>query len=658
MFFRSIKFQVTLALIIQAIVLISVVFSTLYLLKLRQHDYLILNLTGQLRVISLSLIKQSENYVTYAPRDYEAYNRDLVLFNTDLMKQINDFDRIITALKERSISADLINYFYHSLSNEQDLNNNESKIDEAIQCQWDTQSQNQLFKTVNDWEVFKQGLNNAFGTNLKEPRLEDAAKYIVNNKKSIIESTSHLSSSFRRMMEGKLHQIDILNKSAILIIIFISITILIILYFRIFRPIDNTVNGFKRIANGELDYQIKVDTHNEIGDMTVAFNTLTKRINSLFKLTDGVNQANDLDDTLKFLLNEFEFFLPVDWLCLAQNDSGILKYQLTRIHSNFDSSVKEQEQFEIPGSFYEFVIKKNGPVSILQNSDENIFNDHDPLIEKLTNNKIESILMIPLSYNDSSATKSNATLILATKTVNAYTKEHHEFLRNTAPQISHAVSKTIGMESLIISVVKGLAKLAESRDPETGDHLYRMSHYSAIIAEQLRNTGPYTGEINTAFVRAILRFAPMHDIGKVGIGDYILLKPGALTDEERTTMQQHPTIGAEVLRRCEKQVHSLGKDIFRIGIEIAESHHEKFDGSGYPHNLVGLIIPLSARIVAVADVFDALTSKRPYKDAWPIEKAMRVMKEDAGTHFDAEIITAMENVMPKILEIYEKHKHV
>ncbi len=658
MLFRSIKFQVTAALVLQAIILISVVFSTLYLLKLRQHDYLILNLTGQLRVISLSLIKQSENYVTHAPRNYDAYNRDLVLFNADLKKQISDFNKIINALKNRSISTELISHFYHSVLDANNPDDDDLKISEAIQCKWDVQSQNQLHTTVNDWGTFKQGLYTELGSNLNEPRLESAAKYIVKNKQSIIDSTAKLSTSFRKMMERKLHQINTLNKAAIIIIIFISITILTILYFKIFKPIDTTVMGFKRIANGELDYQIKVATRNEIGDMTTAFNRLTTRINSLFKLTDGVNQANDIDDTLKFLLNEFEYFLPIDWLCFAQHDSEMKHFQLSRIHSKFTTNIIEQEQFSISDTFYAFALKQNEPVSYHNNSKTDRFNDNDLLIEKLRSNKLESILIIPLSYNGTSSSESHAALILASKSQSAYTKEHHDFLKNTAPQISHAVSKTIGMESLIISVVEGLAKLAESRDPETGDHLYRMSHYSAIIAEQLRNQGSYMNEINTAYVRDILRFAPMHDIGKVGIGDYILLKPGALTDEERTTMQQHPTIGAEVLRRCEKQVHSLGKDIFKLGIEIAESHHEKVDGSGYPNKLTGAAIPLSARIVAVADVFDALTSKRPYKEAWPIDKALRVMNEDAGSHFDTDILAAMEQAMPAILEIYEKHKHV
>jgi HD-GYP domain-containing protein (c-di-GMP phosphodiesterase class II) len=150
----------------------------------------------------------------------------------------------------------------------------------------------------------------------------------------------------------------------------------------------------------------------------------------------------------------------------------------------------------------------------------------------------------------------------------------------------------------------------------------------------------------------------MHDIGKVGIEDSILLKPGRLDDEERRQMERHPTIGGEVLRRCEMQVNAVGYSVFRTGIEIAECHHEKFDGTGYPGGLQGEAIPLSARIVAAADVFDALTSRRPYKEAWPVEKAIAFFAEQSGHHFDPVVVAAMQRALPRILEVYEQLKHV
>jgi response regulator RpfG family c-di-GMP phosphodiesterase len=211
---------------------------------------------------------------------------------------------------------------------------------------------------------------------------------------------------------------------------------------------------------------------------------------------------------------------------------------------------------------------------------------------------------------------------------------------------------------LVVAAVQGLAKLAESRDPETGNHLIRMSLYSAFIAEELGTRPAHRDLIDPGYVRSLHRFAPMHDIGKVGIADRVLLKPGRLDDGERLEMNKHPLIGAEVLRLCEQRMNELGRSVFQVGIEIAESHHEKWDGSGYPHGLTGAAIPLSARIVAVADVFDALTSKRPYKDAFSVEKALDIIHQDAGSHFDPEVVDALDLVMPRVLDVYDRLKHI
>ena len=123
-------------------------------------------------------------------------------------------------------------------------------------------------------------------------------------------------------------------------------------------------------------------------------------------------------------------------------------------------------------------------------------------------------------------------------------------------------------------------------------------------------------------------------------------------------MCKHPLIGAEVLRRCETQMLARGRSVFNLGIEIALAHHERWDGAGYPHGLSGEDIPLSARIVAVADVFDALTSKRPYKAAWPVERALETIDADAGKHFDPAAVRALHRALPEVLAFYERHKHV
>ncbi len=186
--------------------------------------------------------------------------------------------------------------------------------------------------------------------------------------------------------------------------------------------------------------------------------------------------------------------------------------------------------------------------------------------------------------------------------------------------------------------VMALAQLAESRDPETGEHLDRMRAYSQILAEYLYENGPYTHLINERFLEDFYRSTPLHDIGKVGIPDEILLKPGKLTPAEFEIMKTHTLLGAQALQATVKKSNYGG--FLNMAIEIARSHHEKFNGTGYPDRLCNLRIPLSARIVAVADVFDALTSKRVYKDAMDPAKARKIIEEEEGEHFDPVVVAA------------------
>jgi putative two-component system response regulator len=183
-----------------------------------------------------------------------------------------------------------------------------------------------------------------------------------------------------------------------------------------------------------------------------------------------------------------------------------------------------------------------------------------------------------------------------------------------------------------------LAKLAESRDPETGEHLERVQGYSRLLAQQLWRSGTYPDEIDAGFVNLIYETSPLHDIGKVAIPDCVLLKPGRLSDDEFTVMKMHTTMGAQTLEAAARK-HPKAKYL-KVAREIAESHHEKWDGTGYPRGLKGADIPLSGRIVALADVYDALSSKRVYKSAFTHDVARSIILGDKGTHFDPDIVDA------------------
>ena len=200
-------------------------------------------------------------------------------------------------------------------------------------------------------------------------------------------------------------------------------------------------------------------------------------------------------------------------------------------------------------------------------------------------------------------------------------------------QVLHATHEVRARER---ETLLKLAKAGEYRDEDTGNHIIRMAKYSRLIAEELQLSEHECEEIESA--------APMHDIGKIGISDLILLKPGSHTPEERVIMQRHPVIGYEILSNSPSRY-------LQMGATIALGHHEKFDGTGYPHNLSGNKIPLPARIVAVADVFDALTSIRPYKKAWTFQSALEYVQNNSGKHFDPDCVRAFQKRVDAVAQV-------
>ena len=187
-----------------------------------------------------------------------------------------------------------------------------------------------------------------------------------------------------------------------------------------------------------------------------------------------------------------------------------------------------------------------------------------------------------------------------------------------------------------LQIVQRLGRAAEYKDNETGLHVIRMSHFSQLLA--------LAAGCSPAWAEDLLNAAPMHDVGKIGIPDAVLRKPGPLDADEWATMRRHPEIGAEIIGE-----HPSG--VLQLAREIALAHHEKWDGSGYPRGLAGEAIPLSARIVAIADVFDALTTRRPYKEPWPVQEAMNHIAAQAGKHFDPALVALFAPLLPQLLEI-------
>mgnify|MGYP003385900164 CR=1 FL=1 len=216
----------------------------------------------------------------------------------------------------------------------------------------------------------------------------------------------------------------------------------------------------------------------------------------------------------------------------------------------------------------------------------------------------------------------NGARAIAESAAIALVSQHHQEQRNQAQE----------------AIILALATLAEYRDPETGGHLKRLQHYCRFLAEHLQDQPDYGAEITESFITDLVRSSPLHDIGKVGIPDNILCKPGKLTFDEFEIMKNHAAMGGDTLKQIVMDGHN--HSFLRMGMQIAYCHHEKWDGSGYPNGIEGLRIPLSARILALADVYDALTSQRVYKPAFSHEKASGIIGEGVGSHFDPVVVEA------------------
>ena len=196
-----------------------------------------------------------------------------------------------------------------------------------------------------------------------------------------------------------------------------------------------------------------------------------------------------------------------------------------------------------------------------------------------------------------------------------------------------------------------LADMVENRDDDTGNHIKRTASYVRLIMEGLKKKGYYLDQLTDTFISDVIQSAPLHDLGKIGISDTILNKPGKLTPEEFEIMKQHTVIGCDILDRAISEIH--GESYLREARNLAHYHHEKWAGGGYPEGLSGEDIPLSARIMSIADVFDAVSQKRVYKEAFSFEKSVEIIYRDSGKSFDPKCVEAFMDMLDEIKEVLE-----
>lgn len=250
----------------------------------------------------------------------------------------------------------------------------------------------------------------------------------------------------------------------------------------------------------------------------------------------------------------------------------------------------------------------------------------------------------------------NPQILLARVHTHLQLKESSDFLRDKNAFLEKEIRKRTHETAMVQkATILSLAALAETRDTDTGGHLWRTQRYIQLLANELRNHPDFEAQLSDQYIQMIFDTAPLHDIGKVGIPDQILLKPGRLTPEEFEIVKKHPQIGNSTILRAEK---ALGTEVefLKTAREIILSHHEKWDGSGYPEQLAGDEIPLSARLMALADVYDSLISNRVYRKAMSMQEVVDIIVEGRGSHFDPRIVDAFLDIRPEFESIVSQCK--
>ena len=263
-----------------------------------------------------------------------------------------------------------------------------------------------------------------------------------------------------------------------------------------------------------------------------------------------------------------------------------------------------------------------------------------PLTPAVTLARVRNHVALALALRERQRRNDDLEILIAART---------EEIRRQSAALQEAQRAVIHAQSATITA---FCALAEARDNETGNHIRRTQSFVRLLALEVRRAHPELATLLTdANIELLYQSAPLHDIGKVAIPDRILLKPGALTADEWVIMRQHTLFGAEAIGAAETDMHCEGDSFLRFAREIALCHHEKWDGSGYPHGLAGKDIPLSARLMALADVYDALTTVRVYKPAFPHDKAVDIIREGRGQHFDPRVVDSFLRIEDRFAAI-------
>lgn len=528
------------------------------------------------------------------------------------------------------------------------LNNNTKKLNN-IKSSFDNFKKNYILKNYNTFresrvylyyiEYYYNKINNSFKNN----SIEDtnfyhnmALNYIIKFNDSFGKEINNLISLY----------IAINNFTMISIVISICVLILLL----IIRSNKNLklISSYFKKNNNFSKFKPKFKEEKllkKILDKEILKNQFLKKVKKI------ANRGYLLAEVLEDLFMAIEKELGIDRIGVAFIDYNNKEIIAEYSYANYDNILLTSD-FKVSFNETSLTSLINNPSTIISNNlNKNIKNNpNSKSINLLLKEGIQSNIVFPLLIDNDVY----GFLFLSSKNKNHFNKKIADLGENISYDISGLINKTYLTKTIFSKITIAFADLVEEKDNETGEHLDRMIAYSKFITQLLIDNPNKNYNANNKFLREIIDYAGIHDIGKVGIPDKILKKPGKLNDEEWEIMKTHPNIGADIFSDLKRSLEIFNQDFYKIAENIARYHHEKWDGSGYPKGLSKEKIPLEARIVSIADVFDALTSERVYKKAFSFEKSMSILKKDSGKHFDPYLINLLEKNKDSFNSLYEK----
>lgn len=622
-----------------------ILLSSLYLLTMMRHrefeDKMIINIFGKQRAYTQMISKDvSRLYILMLSKErtedalVEAeIDAKMFEIKQELSEVSNKFSATLTSIHNKELTIDAYTFHFDG-----SLVDNSGKLNEIDVL----------------WAEFDKAILKVEDSDIIDRELTDAVILINNSNLELMD----LCDDYQNLILAKSLAEDKDRQLLAFVLIGFLFAIILLTLFQLqrslIRPFSLLYRGIATIGLDSYPVKEKLPTKKTILPIVSEINEMFQKINYLISLIENINNNASFMDNLHYISDTFSAFIPYNYIGI-----GLISDDKKYLKASYGVSDGAIIGFPEKIRGFSWLISETSLESLIESGEARIINDLEEYCQgrplKLYNEVlleagVRASITLPLKVSGEPV----GVIFFSSARTNVYTEEHLKFLKTLANSLAISLNQNIFVSDIVFSSILALAKLAEARDEDTGEHLDRMSVYTRTIAELLYENNIYSDEITLEYIDNITRFAPLHDIGKVGIRDGILLKPGRLTTEEFTEMRQHASFGADVLKAAEKNMHKHGKSLFGVGIDIAEGHHEKWDGSGYPYGRKGEEIPLSARIVALADVFDALTSKRPYKEAFSFETALDIIAEGQGKHFDPVITELFLTNKDRIEQLYYK----